>query len=90
MTFPALLFGIILAAFYGAVFHTWKGDPLKRLLLHLFLAEVGFWGGHALAGLLHWNFAAIGPLNAGVGTLSCFLVLFLGRWLSQVDIRPSS
>lgn len=90
MTLPALLFGILLAAFYGAAFHAWKGDPLKRLLLYLFIAEAGFWGGHILAASLHWSFASVGPLNAGAGTLFCLLALFLGRWLSQVESQPSS
>ncbi len=90
MTLPALLFGILLAALYGSVFHAWKGDALKRLPLYLLLAEIGFWGGHVLAAVLRWNFAAIGPLNAGLGTLVCFLTLFLGRWLSQVEISPLS
>lgn len=90
MTLPGLIFGILLAAFYGSVFHSWTGDALKRLPLYLFLAELGFWSGHVLAALLHWNFAAIGPLNAGMGTLACFLLLFLGRWLSRVEIKPSA
>jgi hypothetical protein len=90
MTLPALLFGILLAAFYGALFHVWKGDALKRLFLYLFLAEIGFWGGHVLAAFLHWNFATIGPLNAGLATLVCFLTLFVGRWLSQVEGRVAA
>ncbi len=87
MTFPALLFGLILAALYGAAFHFWKADPLKKLLLYLLLAEIGFWAGHFLGAALGWTFAAVGPLNAGLGTLVAALFLFAGRWLSQVEIN---
>ncbi|MEW6094494.1 MAG: hypothetical protein AB1531_11095 [Chloroflexota bacterium] len=86
MTFPALIFGLILAALYAAAFHFWKADPLKKLLLYLLLAEIGFWAGHFLGAALGWTFAAVGPLNAGLGTLVAALFLFVGRWLSQVEI----
>ncbi len=87
MTFPALLFGLILAALYAAAFHFWKADGLKKLLLYLLLAEIGFWAGHFLGAALGWSFAAVGPLNAGMGTLGAALFLFAGRWLSQVEIN---
>lgn len=87
MTFPAVIFGFILAAFYAAAFHFWRGDSLKRLLLYLLLSELGFWAGHFLGAVLGWTFAAVGPLNAGVGTLGSAIFLFVGRWLSLVEIN---
>jgi ABC-type Na+ efflux pump permease subunit len=87
MTLPALVFGVLLAALYAAIFHFWKADSLKRLLLYLLLSEVGFWGGHTLASVLNWVFASVGPLHAGLATLGSALFLFVGRWLSQVEIE---
>jgi hypothetical protein len=87
MTFPALLFGLILAALYAAAFHFWRGDSLKRLLLYLLLSEAGFWAGHFLGAVLGWSFAAVGPLNAGMATLGSLVFLFVGRWLSLVEIN---
>ncbi len=88
MTVPALIFGILLAALYGAAFHFWRAETLKKLLLFILFAEIGFWAGHFLATSLGWNFVQIGPLNAGLGTLGSVLFLFVGDWLSQVEINP--
>ncbi len=87
MTFPALFFGFILAALYGAAFNFWRAESIRKLVLYLLLAETGFWGGHILGESLGWHFARIGPLNAGMATLFTALVLFLGAWLSQVEVR---
>ena len=86
MTLPALIFGLLLAALYGAAFHFWKADSLPRLALYIGLSETGFWAGHIASALLGWHFAAIGPLNAGLATLGSVLFLFGGRWLSQVEV----
>ena len=87
MTLPALFFGLVLSSLYGAAFHLWKGGGLKKLLLFLILAWVGFWAGHLLAARLGWTFLAVGPLNTGMATLGSALVLFVGNWLSQVEVQ---
>lgn len=86
MTIPALLFGIILSSAYGTAFHFYKGGSWKKLLLFVGLAWAGFWIGHLVGGLLGWTFGAIGPLNAGMGTFASGLFLFVGEWLSRVEI----
>ncbi|MFH2101764.1 MAG: hypothetical protein ABIJ39_00185 [Chloroflexota bacterium] len=86
MTFPTLIFGIFLSTAYGTAFHFWKGGELKRLILFVLLAWIGFWAGHIIGGLLEWQFAAIGPLNTGMATLGSALVLFVGNWLGQVEV----
>ncbi|MCJ7586084.1 MAG: hypothetical protein MUO30_15135 [Anaerolineales bacterium] len=87
MTLPALFFGLVLSSLYGAAFHLWKGGGLKKLLLFLILAWVGFWAGHLLAARLGWTFLALGPVNTGMATLGSALVLFVGDWLSQVEVQ---
>jgi len=87
MTLPALFFGLVLSSLYGAAFHLWKGGGLKKLLLFLILAWVGFWAGHLLAARLGWTFLALGPVNTGMATLGSALVLFVGNWLSQVEVQ---
>jgi hypothetical protein len=86
MTFPAFIFGVVLSTVYGTAFHFWKGGSLKRLLLFVFLAWLGFWIGHFAGGALGWKFMAIGPLNAGMATLGSAIFLFVGEWLSRVEI----
>jgi len=86
MTLPALIFGIVLSTAYGTAFHFWKGGSLGKLVLFVALAWVGFWSGHILGGQLGWRFAAIGPINAGMATLGSAVVLFVGEWLSRVEV----
>jgi hypothetical protein len=86
MTFPAIIYGIILSTVYGTAFHFWKNGSLNRLFLYVLLSWLGFWAGHIVGGALGWSFAAIGPINAGMATLGSALFLFVGEWLSRVEI----
>ena len=87
MTFPALIFGILLAALFAAAFHFWRGDRLFRLFLFIIFSEIGFWVGHYVGAALGWTFAQVGPLNAGMGAIGSLVFLFVGRWLSLVEIN---
>ncbi len=86
MTFPAILFGIVLSTLYGTAFHFWKGGSLNRLVLYVILSWLGFWIGHIVGGALGWTFAAAGPVNAGMATFGSAIFLFVGEWLSRVEV----
>jgi hypothetical protein len=86
MTLPAIFFGIVLSTAYGTAFHFWKGGSMKRLLLYIILAWFGFWIGHLAGGMLGWSFAAVGPINTGLATLGSAVFLFVGEWLSRVEV----
>ncbi|MBE3068526.1 MAG: hypothetical protein IMZ73_14055 [Chloroflexi bacterium] len=86
MTPPAFVFGIILSTVYGTAFHFWKGGSLNRLFLYVILSWLGFWTGHIVGGALGWSFAAAGPINAGMATIGSAVFLFVGEWLSRVEI----
>jgi hypothetical protein len=86
MTFPAILFGIVLSTAYGTAFHFWKGGSLNKLLLYVILAWLGFWTGHIVGGLIGWSFAAVGPINAGLATVGSAIFLFVGEWLGRVEV----
>ncbi|MCX6038519.1 MAG: hypothetical protein NTW99_11645 [Chloroflexi bacterium] len=86
MTPPAIFFGIVLSTVYGTAFHFWKGGSLYRLFLYVILSWLGFWTGHIVGGALGWSFAAAGPINAGMATLGSAVFLFVGEWLSRVEI----
>jgi len=87
MTFPSIVLGLVLAALYGAIFHLWKNGGFGRLLLYLLISCVGFWVGHSIGVYLNWRFLFLGPLNAGLATVMSILFLFLGDWLSRIEIR---
>jgi hypothetical protein len=86
MTFPAIVFGIILSSIYGTAFHFWKGGGLSKLALYILLSWLGFWIGHGIGSAIGWTFAAAGPINAGMATLGSAVFLFVGEWLSRVEI----
>jgi hypothetical protein len=86
MTLPAILFGVVLSSAYGTAFHFWKGGGMKKLILFVALAWAGFWIGHIVGGQIGWSFAAVGPLNTGMATVGSLVFLFVGEWLSRVEI----
>ena len=86
MTLPAILFGIVLSTAYGTAFHFWKGGSLQRLFLYVILAWIGFWIGHIVATVLGWSFAAVGPINTGLATFGSAVFLFVGEWLSRIEV----
>ena len=86
MTAPAILLGILLSTVYGTAFHVLKGGSIYRIVLFILLSWAGFWAGHFIGSLLKWNFAAIGSLNTGMATLGSLIFLFVGEWLSRIEI----
>ncbi len=82
LTLPALVFGSLLAVLYGSLFHFWKGGGLLRLLADLLLAFVGFWLGHGLANLQHWQWDLVGALHFGAATAGSLLFLAAGQALT--------
>jgi hypothetical protein len=54
--------------------------------LYLFLAWLGFWGGHTLS--IHWDFTifSLGPLRLGMAIVGTVLTLGIGYWLSLIEI----
>lgn len=85
MTLPSFMLGAMLATLFGAAFHFWRGGNAWRFLLYLFLAWLGFWGGHWLATQLGWSLFKIGPLQAGLGSLGSWAALGVGYWLSLAE-----
>lgn len=86
MTLPTFLFGVLLSTLYGAAFHLWRGGNAGRLLLYLLLAWAGFWVGQIAASRLGWTFLSLGPLHVGMASLTSFIFLGLGYWLSLFEL----
>jgi hypothetical protein len=87
MTLPALLFGILISSLYGAAFHLFRGGGAGRLILYIILAWIGFWVGQLIASQIGISLINIGPLHLGIATLSSWLFLGIGHWLSLVEIK---
>ena len=87
MTFPALLFALLVALFYGALYHLIRGGGFWRLLLCFSLSVTGFLLGHVIGIWRDWMFLPLGALNLGLSTLGSLLLLVLGDWLSRIEAK---
>lgn len=87
MSLPSILFGVLLSTLYGAGFHLWRGGGLGRLVLYLILGWIGFWAGQILASSFAWTFASLGSLHLGMATITSFIFLGIGYWLSLVEVE---
>ena len=87
MTFPALLFALLVALFYGAFYHLIRGGGFWRLLLYFSLSVTGFLVGHLIGIWRDWTFLPLGALNLGLSTLGSLMLLVLGDWLSRIEAK---
>lgn len=85
MNIPTLLFGSLVAALLGAVYHMIRGGNLGRLLLDLLLAIGGFWAGHYLAQTLGFTMGSLGSIRLLAAGLTSLLALVIGNWLANLD-----
>jgi hypothetical protein len=87
MTVPTLLFALLIALFYGSLYHLLRGGKFWRLALYLGLSVLGFAIGHLIGLWRGWIFAPLGSLNLGMSTLGSIVVLVIGDWLNRFDNR---
>jgi len=87
MTLPTLLFAILIALFYGAVYHLIRGGGFWRLILFFGLSLFGFAMGHLIGLWRGWTFIPLGSLNFGLSSIGSVTVLIFGDWLSRVEAR---
>ena len=82
---PTLVFGSVIAAVYGTLFHLWQKQGPGRLVLYIILALLGFWIGHLAAEWTGFYIMRIGVLNLGLATVGSVVLLFFGGWLSTFE-----
>jgi len=88
MNIPSILFGLVVAFLFGALFHAIRGGSGWRLLLSLLLGALGFTLGQ-FAGI--WFGIALYPfgnLDLATGVIGSLIILILGDWLSR--IKPAN
>jgi hypothetical protein len=90
MTLPALLFALLLAMFYGALYHLIRGGGFWRIFLHFSLSILGFVAGHMIGLWRGWVFIPLGALNFGLSSVGSILFLVLGDWLSRIEVPQGS
>ena len=90
MTLPTLLFAILVALFYGALYHLIRGGNFWRLFFYFSLSIFGFGLGHIIGIWRDWIFIPLGPLNLGLSSVGSILILMLGDWLSRIEASEGS
>ena len=85
MTLPAILFSLMIALFYGALYHFVRDGGFWRLILFCFLSVLGFTLGHLVGLWRGWVWMPLGTINLGVSTIGSFVILLLGDWLSRFE-----
>jgi hypothetical protein len=80
---PALVLSIIIASAYGALFHVWRGETAKDLLIYLAAGLVGFGLGQLAGNTLGLGILMIGQVHVVEASLMCWLVLLIAKWLKM-------
>lgn len=90
MTLPALLFALLIALFYGALYHLLRDGGFWRLLLYFSLSIFGFVLGHLLGQWREWMFIPLGAINLGLSSVGSLVFLIVGDWLSRFEVAQGS
>ena len=90
MSLPFLLIGFVLSTLIGAGFHAVRGGGGGKLLLDLILGWLGFWLGQYIAARLSITIGSLGSLHLGLAIPVGLVFLFVGNWLSPVEIQKKS
>ena len=90
MTVPALLFALLVALLYGALYHFVRGGGFGRLLLFFILSMIGFALGHLVGLWRGWVWIPVGSINLGLSSMGSLLILVFGDWLTRMEMREES
>lgn len=90
MTVPALLFALLVALLYGALYHFVRGGGFGRLLLFFILSMIGFALGHLVGLWRGWFWIPVGSINLGLSSIGSLLILVFGDWLTRMEMREES
>ena len=79
---PSLVFSLLLASLYGAVFHFVWGKRWRDLVLYWVVAIIGFAIGHAVFDFLGLSVYKIGQVRVVESSIASWACLFVARWLN--------
>jgi|OpeIllAssembly_1097287.scaffolds.fasta_scaffold537569_2 hypothetical protein len=90
MTIPSILFALIIASFYGVLYHLIRNGGFWRLIFCLGLSVIGFAAGHLAGYLFGWLLIPLGSLNLGLSSIGSLIFLVGGDWLSRIEVQRES
>jgi hypothetical protein len=80
-----LVLGFLLATIYGAGFHLIFGGPIKRILVYLAAAWLGFFIGQFLGDFFNFELLKLGKIHLVSATLGAWACLLIAWWLVGQD-----
>lgn len=78
-----LILGFLLASAYAAAFHFIMGGPIRRILLYLVVAWVGFIAGQFVGDFLGIDLIKLGALHLLTASIGAWVALLLAWWLAE-------
>ena len=75
MTIPSMIFALLIASLYGALYHLIRGGGPGRIFSNLLFSWLGFALGHFVGIWQEWVLIPIGQLNFGLSTLGGLIML---------------
>jgi len=90
MTIPSLLFALLVALLYGALYHFLRGGRFWRLILYFGLSILGFAVGQLISFWQGWLFIPFGSLDLGSASIGSLIFLVGGDWLSRIETQRES
>lgn len=85
---PMIALSLLLATFYTAIFHLFKGKNLKDLFFFWLAAVVGFFSGQIGGYVINLSPWTIGQVHILEATVGAILFLLLSWWLRQEKETP--
>ena len=85
---PYLLLSMLLGATYGTLFHLWRGQTMRDLVIYLLTGIIGFLAGQIAANVLGFGFFMIGSIHIIEATLISWASLFFIRWFKPSPNTP--
>ena len=90
MTIPSILFALVIASFYGVLYHFIRNGGFWRLLFCIGMSVIGFGVGHLIGLWRGWFLIPLGSINLGLSSLGSLIFLVGGDWLSRIESKPQS
>ncbi len=80
-----LVLGFLLASAYAAIFHLIFGGSLRRLLVYLAAAWLGFVIGQFAGDFLNFELLKLGKIHLVSASIGAWLLLLAARWLTEQE-----
>ncbi len=83
MTIQAILFILLVSAFYGCLFHVITGGNVFSIFINILIATAGFFAGQFVGSVIGTEVLRLGVIYFSWGTIVSFIFLGIGYMISH-------